>query len=415
MARKLNRREFLKKASVATVAGGTGLLVGCTIGQPEATSAPAAAPTEAPQAEGSGGSGAAATQAPAATVEELQEAVQNDQALPEIEWQMATSWPVALDTIFGGAEVVGQVVETLTGGKFKITPRAAGELAPGLEVLNVVEQGAVPIGHTASYYYVGKSPITAFGTALPFGLTDRQQNAWLYEAGGLELLQQAYAERFGVIQFPAGNTGVQMGGWFNKEINSVSDLQGLKMRIPGLGGQVMNKLGVNVQVLAGGEIFQALQTGAIDAAEWVGPYDDEKLGFHKAAQFYYYPGWWEPGPSLEIQINLAEWEKLPELYQEILKTAAYQANVIMMSRYDAKNPAALQKLIDEGAELRPFPDDVMQAAEEAAFELYDEFAGSDSGFGSILAEWKAFRDPIQNWHGFAETAVMTYAASRASG
>ena len=172
----------------------------------------------------------------------------------------------------------------MTGGKFQITPRAAGELAPGLEVLNVVQEGAVPIGHTASYYYVGKGPVTAFGTALPFGLTARQQNAWLYEGGGLEMLQQVYADRFNVIQFPAGNTGVQMGGWFNKEIKSVADLEGLKMRIPGLGGQVMDRLGVTVQVLPGGEIFQALQTGAIDAAEWVGPYDDEKLGFHKAAK-----------------------------------------------------------------------------------------------------------------------------------
>ena len=278
---------------------------------------------------------------------QLEGAVAEDSSLPEIEWQMATSWPPALDTIFGGAETVAKRVEAMTQGKFKIDARAAGELAPGLEVLNVVEQGAVPIGHTASYYYVGKSPITAFGTAMPFGLTSRQQDAWLFEGGGLEMLQAVYAEKFNTIQFPAGNTGVQMGGWFNKEINSVADMEGLKMRIPGLGGRVMDRLGVTVQVLPGGEIFQALQTGAIDAAEWVGPYDDEKLSFHKAASFYYFPGWWEPGPSLEIQINLDEWNKLPEQYQEVLKTAAYAANTTMMARYDAKNPAALSRLIND--------------------------------------------------------------------
>ncbi len=337
------------------------------------------------------------------------DAVAQDSALPDIEWEMATSWPVALDTIFGGAQTVADRVTAMTSGKFTITVRAAGELAPGLEVLNVVEQGAVPIGHTASYYYVGKSNITAFGTALPFGLTARQQNAWLYEGGGLGMLQEAYAERFGVIQFPAGNTGVQMGGWFNKEINSVADMQGLKMRIPGLGGKVMDRLGVTVQVLPGGEIFQALQTGAIDAAEWVGPYDDEKLGFHKAANFYYYPGWWEPGPSLEIQINQAEWDALPELYQEILKTAAYEANMTMMARYDAKNPGALQTLLaNGGVEMRPFPVDVLKASEEAAFEMYDEFAAEDTDFGSILKEWSAFRDGIQAWHGYAESSYLLY-------
>lgn len=353
--------------------------------------------------------GLAACQPGVLPAAQVQEAVAENSSLPQIDWQMATSWPPSLDTIFGGAQTVAERVTAMTGGKFNITARAAGELAPGLEVLNVVEQGAVPIGHTASYYYIGKSPATAFGTALPFGFTDRQQNAWLYEGGGLDLMQQFYADKFGVIQFPAGNTGVQMGGWFNKEIASVADLQGLKMRIPGLGGQVMNKLGVNVQVLPGGEIFQALQTGAIDAAEWVGPYDDQKLGFHKVTKFYYYPGWWEPGPSLEIQINIDEFNKLPEEYQEVLKTAAYEANVTMMSRYDAKNPAALQSLLSEAdVTLQPFPDDVMEASEAASFELFDEFAASDTDFGSIFKEWKVFRDAIQPWHRLAELAMMSY-------
>ncbi len=336
------------------------------------------------------------------------------QDLPDIEWQMATSWPLALDTIYGGAEVFADTLSAITGGKFRVTPRAAGELAPGLEVLNVVEQGAVEIGHTASYYYIGKSPITAFGTSVPFGLTARQQNAWLYEAGGLELLQAAYAEKFGVIQFPAGNTGVQMGGWFNKEINSVDDLAGLKMRIPGLGGQVMDKLGVNVQVIAGGEIVQALQQGTIDAAEWVGPYDDTNLGIADAARFYYYPGWWEPGPSLEIQIGLDAWNGLPEEYQQAVAAAAYVANVTMMARYDAKNPAAFADLIArDDVELRPFPEDVMLAAKEASDELLDELAADDADFKSILDPWRAFRDSIQPWHATAETAFLEFASRNA--
>lgn len=392
----MERREFLKLAAA-------GALGSATLGM-AACGGEAAAPAEtetnsAPQAE-------------VVPAEELAEEVQQDSALPELDWQMATSWPVALDTIFGGAQVLAERVAAMTGGRFRISARAAGELAPGLEVLNVVEAGAVPIGHTASYYYIGKSPVTAFGTALPFGLTARQQNAWLYEAGGLEMMQEVYAERFGVIQFPAGNTGVQMGGWFNKEINSVADLQGLKMRIPGLGGQVMDRLGVTVQVIPGGEIFQALQTGAIDAAEWVGPYDDEKLGFQQVTKYYYYPGWWEPGPSLEIQINLEQWNQLPELYQEIIKTAAFEANTTMMARYDAKNPAALATLLESDIELRPFPDDVMQASEEASFELYDEFSSQDADFKAVFEEWKKFRDVIQPWHGLGELAFLNYVGNR---
>ncbi|MGB8699935.1 MAG: TRAP transporter substrate-binding protein [Thermosynechococcaceae cyanobacterium] len=332
--------------------------------------------------------------------------------LPNINWQMATSWPISLDTIFGGAKTFADRVAALTGGKFKITPRAAGELAPPLEVLNVVSQGAVPCGHTAGYYYVGKSPATAFGTTLPFGLNAQQQNAWLYEGGGLKLLQDLYAQKFGVIQFPAGNTGTQMGGWFRKEIAKVSDLQGLKMRIPGLGGQVMGKLGVTVQTLPGGEIFQALQTGAIDAAEWVGPYDDEKLGLHKIAKFYYYPGWWEPGPTLEIQINLNEWKKLPVEYQEIVKTAAFEANATMLARYDARNNEALQRLLKSGVALRPYSNEILAAAEQAAFALFDEFSAKDADFKRIFAEWKPFRDRIYAWNNINEGSFARYSYSQ---
>ncbi len=342
------------------------------------------------------------------TPEEIATEATQDSALPDIEWQMATSWPLALDTIYGGAQIVAERVAALTANRFRISARAAGELAPGLEVLQTVEQGAVPIGHTASYYYIGKSPITAFGTALPFGLTARQQNAWLFEAGGLATLQELYADKFGVIQFPAGNTGAQMGGWFNREIERASDLQGLKVRIPGLGGQVMAKLGATVQVLAGGEIFQALQTGAIDAAEWVGPYDDEKLGLQDAATFYYIPGWWEPGPSLEIQINLTEWEKLPQVYQEALRTAAHEANTLMLARYDARNNEALGRLVAGGTQVRTFSDEILEAAQSAAFALYDEFSQQDPDFKAVFDGWKVFREGIQSWHSSNELAFNQF-------
>jgi len=402
----------LKRASLATVAGTTGFLVGCNTGQPVVESAPA--PATAPDESQESSTAAEGTEAPVVPAEEVAEAAAQDSALPELSWQMATSWPVALDTIFGGAQVFAERVSALTGGKFKIEPRAAGELAPGLEVLNVVEQGAVQCGHTASYYYVGKSPITAFGTALPFGLNAQQQNAWLYEGGGLQMLQDLYAEKFGVIQFPAGNTGTQMGGWFRREISSVADVQGLKMRIPGLGGQVMSKLGVTVQALPGGEIFQALQTGAIDAAEWVGPYDDEKLGLHQATGFYYYPGWWEPGPSLEVQIGLNEWNNLPEIYKEAVKTAAFEANTTMLARYDARNNEALQRLLQEGITLTPYSDEILTAAEEASFELFDELSAQDADFKAVFDEWIQFRDRVYAWHNIAESGFTRYVFSNIS-
>ena len=340
---------------------------------------------------------------------QIENAVAEDARLPVIEWQMATSWPADLDSIFWGAQLVANRVAALTDGKFLIRPRAAGELALGLGVLNAVEEGTVPIGHTVSHYYTDRGFVIALNNGLPFGLTARQQNAWLYEGGGLEKLQEIHAERFNIIQFPVGNSGVQMGGWFNKEINSVSDLAGLRMRIPGIAGQVMGRLGVTVQMLPGGEIFQALESGAIDAAEWVGPYEDERMGFHTVASYYYYPGWWDPGSSVEVQINLNEWNNLPQQYQEALKTAAYEVNVRVVARYDDSNPVALRRLInDGGVKLRPFPDDLLKTAEEAAFELFDETAAADADFASIFKEWLAFRDAIHAWHGLAELGYLQH-------
>ena len=364
-----DRRRFLKTAGIASFGGAALAIAGCS------------------------------------TNDASDAAASND--LPEITWDMATSWPRGLDTIFGGAEVFAEAVGVMTGGKFTINPREAGELVGGLEVLPSVQEGGVKAGHTASYYYIGKTPVTAFGTALPFGLTYRQQNAWLYEGGGLETMQGLYADKFNMIQFPAGNTGTQMGGWFNKEIASVSDLQGLKMRIPGLGGKVMEKLGVLVQVLPGGEIFQALQTGSIDATEWVGPYDDTKLGFDEVAKFYYFPGWWEPGPTLEVQFGLDEWNNLPEEYQAIIEAAAYTANSTMMARYDVQNPAALQSIIDNpNVTILPFPDDVMEASNEASDELFSELSSQDADFASVFADWSKFRQDSYKWMGLSELAML---------
>ncbi|NHZ71004.1 MAG: twin-arginine translocation signal domain-containing protein [Proteobacteria bacterium] len=369
----LNRRRFLKTAGLATVGGATLAIAGCSAN--EASDAAAA----------------------------------ND--LPEITWDMATSWPRGLDTIFGGAEQFAATVSALSGGKFTINPREAGELVGGLEVLPSVQEGGVKAGHTASYYYIGKSPITAFGTTLPFGLTDRQQNAWLYEGGGLEILQAQYAEKFNMIQFPAGNTGAQMGGWYNKEINTPADLEGLKMRIPGLGGKALEKLGVLVQQLPGGEVFQALQTGAIDATDWVGPYDDKKLGFDEIASFYYYPGWWEAGPSLEVQFGLDEWNNLPEEYQAIIEAAAYVANATMMARYDVRNPVALEEIKAGGkVQILPFSDAVMEASKEAADQLMSEMIAQDQDFADIFANWDAFRKSSYAWLSTAELAMLQTSA-----
>lgn len=343
------------------------------------------------------------------TAQEVQDVIAQESGFPEITWEIATSWPLALDTIFGGAEIFANRLSQITSGKFTVIPRAAGELAGGTEVLNVVESGALQMGHTASYYYIGKSPAAAFGTALPFGLTARQQNAWLYEAGGLKLMQDFYAERFNVIQFPAGNTGAQMGGWYNKEINTPEDFVGLKMRIPGLGGQVYDRLGSTVQVIPGGEIFQALQTGAIDATEWVGPYDDYKLGFHTVTKYYYYPGWWEPGPTLEVQINLDEYKKLPEEYKAAIQASAVEANMGMLARYDVKNIEALALIREEAEiELRPFSTEVLNAARDASFSLYDELIQQDSDFAAIFTPWNEFRIGINEWHGFNEATYLNY-------
>jgi TRAP-type mannitol/chloroaromatic compound transport system substrate-binding protein len=332
-------------------------------------------------------------------------AVHTDQS---VTWRLASSFPRGLDTIFGGAEVLAERLEAMTEGRFRLRVYPAGELVPGLEVMDAVQQGTVQVGQTASYYFIGKNPALAFDACVPFGLTSRQQTAWLTEGGGLELVRKLYAD-FGIISFPAGNTGTQMGGWFKREIGGVEDLRGLKMRIPGLGGEVMNRLGATVQVLAGSDIYPALERGAIDATEWVGPYDDLKLGFHQVAKYYYYPGWWEPGPSLTYQVNLEAWNRLPKSYQEVFTTAASESAQVMQARYDHRNPGALTELLEAGVELRPFPEELLRAARDAALEMLEEQAAGDPAYREIHGAWKAARREAFRWFGTAELAYARFA------
>ena len=325
-----------------------------------------------------------------------------------VTWSLASSFPSSLDTIFGAAEVFAQRIEEMSGGNFRVRVYQAGEIVPGLQVLDSVQQGAVQVGQTGGYYYTGKDPALAFDTCLPFGLTARQQTAWLEEGGGLELMREVYAD-FNAICFPGGNTGAQMGGWFKGRVDSLADLDGLNMRIPGLGGKVMDALGVNVQVLAGGDIYPALERGAIDATEWVGPYDDEKLGFHKVAKNYYYPGWWEPGPNLSFLVNLDAWNALPAEYQAMVEAATREGAKAMMTRYDAKNPAAWKRLLATDITVRRFPDDKLAAAREAATELLESEAAGDARYRRILEHWRAFREQSFAWFGAAELAYAEFA------
>src|SRR6266853_2877477 len=278
------------------------------------------------------------------------------QSMPEVKWRLTASWPKSLDTLYGACETFAKHVSEATDNKFQIQVFAAGEIVPGLQTLDAVQNGTVEMGHTALYYYIGKDPTWALFCATPFGLNTRQQNAWFTEGDGQKLIDD-FGAKFNTYNLLMGNTGAQMGGWFSKEIKEPSDFKGLKMRIGGWAGQTLQKLGLVPQQLAGGDIYPALEKGTIDAAEWVGPYDDEKLGFHKVVKFYYYPGWWEGGTANHLQINLDKWNSLPKNYQSIVRAAAAQANSWMAARYDMQNPGALKRLVAGGTQLRPFTND----------------------------------------------------------
>ena len=326
---------------------------------------------------------------------------------PTVSWRMVGSWPKSLDTLFGGMEYVSKRVAALTGGKFTIKVFAAGEIVGGLQVLDAVQNGTVECGHTATYYYFGKDPTFALNCAVPFGLNSRQQNAWMTQGGGLELVREFY-KGYHCTLFPCGNTGTQMGGWFNKEIKTVADLKGLKFRMGGYAGRVMSRLGAVPQQIAGGDIYPSLEKGTIDGAEWVGPYDDEKLGFFKVAKYYYYPGWWEPGAEVDLLVNLKAFAALPKEYQQILASVCAETNAWMMAKYDADNPAALKRLLANGVQLRAFSNDIMAACYRATNEVNAESAAKNPAFKKIYESMSKFRSDTVQWLSIAENTMSNF-------
>ena len=329
------------------------------------------------------------------------------QSNPEIKWRLTSSFPKSLDTTYGGAEVFAKQVADLTDNKFQIQIFAASEIVPGLQAFDAASNGTVEMAHSVSYYYVGKDPTFAIAASVPFGLNARQQNAWLYQNGGNELFNEFF-KKYNIYALPLGNTGTQMGGFFRKEVKTVADLNGLKFRIGGIAVQVLQKLGTVPQQLAGSDIYPALEKGVIDAAEWIGPYDDEKLGFAKVAKFYYYPGWWEGGPSLHLFINLAKWNELPKSYQAAVLNASTYANTWMLARYDVQNPGALKRLVAGGVQLRPFPTEVMEACLVAARQLYAEISAKNADFKKIIDLMTSFRDEEYQWWQVAEYTYDTF-------
>ena len=371
----LKRRDFLKKAA----AGATGVAALTACGGEPSTDA---------VTQGSGVSG------------------------PRVNWRLATSFPRSLDLIHGSGERIAERVEAITGGNFTIRVYAAGEIVPALQVMDAVQQGTVQCGVSPGYYYIGKSPALAFDSSVPFGLSTRQQIAWFYHGGGLGLLNSIYAD-FGIVSFPAVSTGGQMGGWFRRPVNSLSELGGLSMRIPGIGGEIMARLGVSVQVLGGGDIYPALERGAIDATEWVGPYDDEKLGFYQIAKNYYYPGWWEPGLTGSLLVSLDAYNELPTAYQEALQSACAEVISNSLAAYDAANPAALRRLVQEhGVTLQQYSPEIMEAAWRESNAYLEEQAAGDASFRRVYENWKEFRAQVFPYFAGNELAYANFAFPR---
>jgi TRAP-type mannitol/chloroaromatic compound transport system substrate-binding protein len=336
------------------------------------------------------------------------------QSMPELKWRLTSSFPKSLDTLYGAAEHMAKVVAEATDNKFQIHVFAAGEIVPGLQVADAVQNGTVEMGHTASYYYSGKDLTFALATAVPFSLNTRQMDAWLTQGGGEQLLNDFF-KAYNIFAIATGNTGCQMGGWFRKEIKVVDDLKGLKMRIGSvLAGQVMSKLGVVPQQIAGGDIYPALEKGTIDAAEWVGPYDDQKLGFNKIAPNYYYPGWWEGGPAIHTFIGLDKWNTLPKPYQAIVRAACAEANTWMTTKYDAQNPKALRELVAGGTKLAPFSAAIMEASFSAANEVYAETNAKNPAFKKVYDSMTAFRKEEVLWFRVAENTFDNFMARQSA-
>jgi len=367
----MKRRDFVKTLGIGTVAAGA-VLAGCT-------------QKESPEKE--------AAEKTAAKSEKIQ-------------WKMVTTWPKNFPGLGTGANNLAKLITEMSGGRLEVKVYGAKELVGALEIFDAVSRGTAEMGHGASYYWKGKTEAAQFFAAVPFGLTAQEMNGWLYSGGGMELWKEVY-EPFGLIPTAAGNTGVQMGGWFNKEINSVEDLKGLKMRIPGLGGEVLKRAGGTPVLLPGGEIFPSLQSGAIDATEWVGPYNDMAFGLYKAAKYYYYPGWHEPGTTLECFVNKKAFEALPADLQSIVLNASKVANMEMLADYTARNNAALETLVKEHkVELRKFPDDVLKKMKELSDQVVAEVAEKDPMSKKVYESYKKFRDQAEAWHNVSERAYL---------
>lgn len=381
----MDRRAFLKRLA-SGVGGGALLLAACAN-----PAGPSAAPTPSGQAAEAG------TSAPGTS-----------SGLQQINWTMATSWDPSLDIINGGAQRIAEQVRAMTGERFQITvlDQSRSEAVAPLGVLDAVTNGEVQAGHSASYYYLAKHPAFAFATTVPFGLNAQQQNAWLYQGGGLELLEPLFESYANVRNFPAGNSGVQMGGWFKDEVYTLDDLALLSMRIPGAGGQVMERLGAKTVPVDAGQILQTFRNGQINAAEFIGPYDDEKLGLQNVAEFYYFPGWWEPGATFDAYVNLDVWNSLSAMDQAIFETACRDANLNTLARYDAENYAALQRLIKGGVKPRFFNDRILAPAKREATKLYEETASGNAEYAQVYQQWNTFRSNINGWHWYNEISYM---------
>ena len=322
-------------------------------------------------------------------------------AQPAIRWRIASSFPKSLDTIYGAADVFAQSVKAQTGGKFDITVHQAGELMPAFNVVDGVQNGSVEVAHTAPYYFFGKNEVFAIGGAIPFGMNSRQLTSWMVDGNGGKLMQEFYA-KYNIVPLSCGNTGAQMGGWFRKEVKTVEDIKGLKFRVGGFAGRVLEKMGAVPQNIPAGEIYQSLEKGTIDAAEWIGPYDDLKLGLNKVAPFYYYPGWWEGSLNLSLYINDKAFNALNNEYKAIVRAAAMEAHVTCQARYDARNPAALKQLVAGKAKVLPFPQQVMEASYKATMEVYAGLDNSNPDWKKIYADYRNFQRDQVLWFRFAE-------------
>jgi len=332
-------------------------------------------------------------------------------AQQQVRWRLASSFPKSLDTIYGGAEAFAKQVSALSGGKFTVSVHAGGELMPPFGVVDGVQNGTVECAHTAPYYFFGKDDTFAIGGAIPFGMNSRQMTAWMFEGNGLKLMREFY-RNYNIVNFPMGNTGAQMGGWYRKEIKGAEDIKGMKFRVGGFAGKVISRMGGVPQNIPGGEIYQALEKGTIDAAEWIGPYDDLKLGFHKVAPNYYYPGWWEGGLNIDLYVNQKAYDALSAENKAIVEAASAYAHVDMQAKYDGRNPAALRQLVAQGAKVHRFPKSVMDLAFKESMALYSELSAKNPNWKKVYEDYSKFRADQTLWFRFAEAAFDDYMQSQ---